>query len=43
MPDPNVVDRLGVYVIVALLAGTALYAAWLLLMRAARGKSGPER
>jgi hypothetical protein len=33
MPDPNVVDRLGVYVIVALLAGTALYAAWLLLMR----------
>jgi hypothetical protein len=33
MPDPNAVDRLGVYVIVALLAATAVYAAWLVLMR----------
>lgn len=33
MPDPNAVDKLGAFVVVALLAATALYAAWLLLMR----------
>jgi hypothetical protein len=33
MPDPNAIDRLGVYAVGALLVATPLYAAWLILMR----------
>ena len=33
MPDPNAIDRLGVYAVGALLIATALYAGWLILMR----------